>query len=193
MRKGAKKMLGIPYKGSKRKLAEEIISFIRINNPEARNFYDLFGGGGAISMCASHYFENVFYNELDSGVCKLFEFCLNNKIPEDWYQWVSREQFHELKTTPTPYGGMVKQCWSFGNNGKDYLFSKENEELKMPLHNAIVNLCEKSLKDSELKLGIEMPVSLLDEKLTIHKRWLLFKRHIQKSCGRFELQQLEQL
>ena len=34
---------GIPYKGSKNKIAESIIAQL----PSAKHFYDLFGGGGA--------------------------------------------------------------------------------------------------------------------------------------------------
>ena len=40
---------GMPYKGSKNAIAEKIINAL----PEAENFYDLFGGGGAIAHCAA--------------------------------------------------------------------------------------------------------------------------------------------
>jgi len=38
--------LGIPYMGSKRKLAPKIVDFILAENPQAKYVFDLFGGGG---------------------------------------------------------------------------------------------------------------------------------------------------
>jgi site-specific DNA-adenine methylase len=43
---------GIPYMGSKRKIAGEIVDFIANHSRHARHFYDLFGGGGAVSFAA---------------------------------------------------------------------------------------------------------------------------------------------
>ena len=43
-------MIGIPYMGSKRKLASEIVSFILERHPKTKYVWDLFGGGGAISF-----------------------------------------------------------------------------------------------------------------------------------------------
>lgn len=47
-------MLGMPYMGSKRKIAKVIIDHILIQNPNCKYFYDLFGGGGAISFEGYH-------------------------------------------------------------------------------------------------------------------------------------------
>ena len=53
---------GIPYKGSKNKIAENIIAQL----PSAKHFYDLFGGGGAITDCAiqSNKWTHIIYNEI---------------------------------------------------------------------------------------------------------------------------------
>lgn len=50
---------GIPYTGSKSKIADEIISVL----PSGDRFVDLFGGGAAMSECAllSGKYESVFY------------------------------------------------------------------------------------------------------------------------------------
>ncbi len=186
-------MYGIPYKGSKRKLAQEILNFIKERHPDCEYFYDLFGGGGAVSLCASNIFNNVFYNELDSGVANLFNFLLNNNVPDNWYQWVCREKFHGEKNLPTPYGGMIKQCWSFGNNGDSYLFSEYNENLKRPLHNVIVNLCENSLKELEDRHSIQIPNELLSGDVPINQRRLDTMRYVKSKIGRIDLEPLERL
>lgn len=62
---------GIPYMGSKNRIAEWIID----NLPPAKHFYDLFGGGGAIAHCAllSGKYEHVHYNELNPLIVKAFK------------------------------------------------------------------------------------------------------------------------
>ena len=44
------KNLGLPYMGSKRKIAPKIVDFILDQNPDCKYIYDLFGGGGAVSF-----------------------------------------------------------------------------------------------------------------------------------------------
>ena len=60
-------MIGIPYMGSKRKLAKPIIDYILANNPNTKYIYDLFGGGGAISFEAlkRKKIQKVHYNDND--------------------------------------------------------------------------------------------------------------------------------
>ena len=48
--------------------------------------------------------------------------------------WVSRKDFFELKDTD-PY---ISCCWSFGNNQRDYLYSKAIEPYKKACHYAII-------------------------------------------------------
>jgi site-specific DNA-adenine methylase len=57
--------MSIPYMGSKRKLAPAIIDHIIEHNPNAKYFFDLFGGGGAVSFEALRVkkFEKVFYRD----------------------------------------------------------------------------------------------------------------------------------
>ena len=44
------KNLGLPYMGGKRKIAGKIVDEILRRHPDCEYFYDLFGGGGAISF-----------------------------------------------------------------------------------------------------------------------------------------------
>lgn len=133
--------LGIPYMGSKRKLAPKIADFILAENPNAKYIFDLFGGGGAMSFefLQRPQIERVVYNDLDSGVVSLLRDIAQNGVSEKYLQWVDRTTFHERKNGDDWFSGFVKTCWSFGNNcEKGYLFSEENERLKKPLHLAIV-------------------------------------------------------
>ena len=56
----------------------------------------------------------------------------------DCYQWIDRESFHRIKVGDDWRAGLIRVVWSFGNNGKDYIFSQENERIKKPLHLLIV-------------------------------------------------------
>lgn len=57
---------GIPYKGSKAKIAEDILSVL----PSGNRLVDLFGGGFAITDCALRKFSNkynrFYYKEVRS-------------------------------------------------------------------------------------------------------------------------------
>jgi len=75
MKKDMNKKLGIPYMGSKRRIAGKIVDKILLDNPNAKYVYDLFGGGGAISFefLQRPQIEKVFYNELNTGVVSLLK------------------------------------------------------------------------------------------------------------------------
>ena len=122
---------GIPYKGCKSKYAEQILSYI----PSADNFYDLFCGGGAITHCAllQNRWKNYIMNDIDKGLSQLFVDAVNGKY-KDEKRWISREEFFKLKDTDA----YVRYIWSFGNNGRDYIYGKNVEEIKRLGHNAVV-------------------------------------------------------
>ena len=121
---------GIPYKGSKNKIAENIIAQL----PPAKHFYDLFGGGGAMTHCAllSGKYEFVHYNEFNPLVFKAFKMALNGDF-KDENRWISKEDFKRLKDTD-PY---VACCFSFGNNFKTYCYSIDREPFKKAVHYSI--------------------------------------------------------
>ena len=121
---------GIPYKGSKNKIAESILAQL----PPAKHFYDLFGGGGAMTHCAllSGKYEFVHYNELNPLVFKCFKMAINGEFKGE-NRWISKEDFERLKDTD-PY---VAICFSFGNNLKGYAYDKECEKFKKAVHYSI--------------------------------------------------------
>ena len=165
---------GIPYKGSKNKIAENIIAQL----PPAKHFYDLFGGGGAMTHCAlmSGKYEFVHYNELNPLVFKAFKMALNGEF-ESETRWISREDFEKLKNTD-PY---VAVCFSFGNNLKTYAYNKECEKFKKAVHYSIFfndnsllkeyidlsnfNYSSNNIKERRLELQRYLTVLLRENKL----------------------------
>ena len=181
-------MKGIPYMGSKRKLAPKIINHILNHNPNAKYFYDLFGGGGAVSFEAlkRRQFKKVHYNELNTGVVNLLKHIIENGVTDDFYNWVSREDFHELKGKDDYIGGLVKTCWSFGNDQNTYIYGAEIEDLKKKAHDVVVN---KRMIDFD---GFEIPESLFEIE-TINERRLAFTQFVKQKISRFQIQHLESI
>lgn len=121
---------GLPYMGSKNVIAEWIIR----NLPRRKHLYDLFAGGCAITHCAlvSGKFKNIHANDI-TDVPYLFRDSVYGMYKNET-RWISRTDFEHLKETDR----YVRVCWSFGNNQKRYIYSKEVEEYKKALHYAIV-------------------------------------------------------
>ena len=102
---------GLPYQGSKNKIAEFIISKL----PRAEHFYDLFAGGCAVTHCAllSGKYNYVHANDIQIKYPQLFydaahgkyrnenrvitrdEF-LCSKIPMHWWSYVGRLGMEKL-------------------------------------------------------------------------------------------------
>ena len=117
--------------GSKTRLADKIFELF----PEKENFYDLFCGGCSMAHYALEHgkYKCIFINDIDSGMPQLFSDAINGKF-RDERRWISREDFYRLKEKEA----YVKICWSFGNSGREYLYSKEVEPWKKALHFARV-------------------------------------------------------
>lgn len=126
-----KKNYGLPYQGSKNKIAEEIVNFL----PQKKVLVDLFGGGGAISVCASQSgkYEKIIYNELNSIISETFKKAINGEFEND-RRWISHEDFDKLKNTD----GYVAICFSFSNNCNTYMYGPKIEPYKRAYHYAIV-------------------------------------------------------
>ena len=127
---------GIPYQGSKNRILKNVCSVF----PKAKNFYDLFGGGGSVThFMALHRkndFENFHYNEIQARVYDLFLRAISGEFNYEKFkpEFVDRERFLKEKDDD----GYISCVWSFGNNQRDYIFSKEIEPYKKSMHNAIV-------------------------------------------------------
>ena len=121
---------GLPYMGSKNGIAQWVVEHI----PGADVFVDLFAGGCAVTHAAllSGRFGRIIANDI-SDAPQLFRDAVEGKFTDE-RRWISRDDFFRLKDSD-PY---VRYCWSFGNNGRDYLYSKEVEPWKRAVHYARV-------------------------------------------------------
>ena len=179
--------------GSKNKIAEWIIDQL----PKAKHFYDLFGGGGAISHCAalSRKYEVVHYNELNSLIFKAFKMAINGEFKNE-KRWISREEFKKLKDVD-PY---VNLCFSFGNDGKTYAYSPKNEQFKKAVHRSIMfndhSLLSKYIDIHELKYETE---NIHERRIYLQRYFKNFKDKVKNYCNtdsgnvRNVLQSLERL
>ena len=168
---------GLPYKGSKNKLAERIVSLL----PKRTHLIDLFCGGCAVSHAAllRNKYEHIHINDINWMCPTLFIDALNGKYQNET-RWISREDFFRLKDTD-PYVAVV---WSFGNNLRDYLYSKEIEPLKKAIHYAIF------FRDYSLGKDLGYDLSFIDPISDIQRRYAAVKRYFSQ-FGHFQQQSFE--
>lgn len=168
---------GLPYKGSKNKLAERIVRLL----PKRTNLVDLFCGGCAVSHAAlvMGKYEHIHINDLNWMAPTLFIDALNGKYNNDT-RWISREDFFRLRDTD-PYVAVV---WSFGNNLRDYLYSQEIEPLKKAIHYAIF------FSDYSLGKALGHDLSFIDPIKDVQRRYVAVKRYFSQ-YGHFQQQSLE--
>jgi len=189
---------GLPYMGSKSRLIKRLSQYL----PNADHFYDVFGGGSSVSHFMAKErpksFRTINYNEIDLTVCELVKDSIAGIYSYDKFKpdWISRDDFYRLKDS----SGYVQQCWSFGNNGKNYLFSREIEPYKKSMHMAIVFDCFDDLAKEVLKFG-NWPDGLSDiksKRLYLRNKIESYKKTtipsiLHQFLSEKQLQQLEQL
>ena len=123
---------GLPYKGSKNAIAEWIVNAL----PPADTFVDLFCGGGAVTHYAmmTDKYQRFIMNDVDGRLPILFRDCAYGKYTTKTHpEWISREQFNAQKDKDA----YIALVWSFGNNGKDYLYGADIEPYKRAYHELI--------------------------------------------------------
>lgn len=160
---------GLPYKGSKNKLAERIVSLL----PKRTHLIDLFCGGCAVSHAAllRNKYEHIHINDINWMCPTLFIDALNGKYQNET-RWISREDFFKLKDTD-PYVAVV---WSFGNNLRSYLYSKEIEPLKKAIHYAIF------FHDYSLGKELGYDLSFIEPISDIQRRYAAVRRYFSQFC-----------
>ena len=187
IRKG--KPVGLPYVGSKKKISKKIVEIIKQNFGTDKTVYDVFGGGGAITAELMINGIDVVYNDLDKTITDMFNRVLNQD--REWIKTliVSRDEFieireKEIKTVDDELKLLVN---SFGNNRKDYLYSKQVSDIK---YNLAIEIFEKEdvLVGYKKTTTYQRAVNLYEDKLGFVDKHE--KRRVLEQLQR--LQQLEQ-
>lgn len=168
---------GLPYKGSKNKLVERIVRLL----PKRTHLVDLFCGGCAVSHAAMVMgkYKHIHINDINWMCPTLFIDAINGKYNNE-SRWISREDFFRMKDKD-PYVAVV---WSFGNNMRDYLYSREIEPLKKAIHYALF------FSDYSLAKKLGHDLSFIDPIKDLQKRYMAVK-HYFNQFGHFRQQSFE--
>lgn len=149
---------GLPYKGSKNKIADKILEFI----PSAETFVDVFAGGCAVTHAAllkgkwGRFFCNDILNTPEA-----FLFAVRGGV-EKLPVWISKLEFMALQPSILPSDILQKLIFSFGTNFRTYLYPPEKVKFK------------------------ELAVRLVTEKDS-EKRRILFKRCLEELLNHQEV------
>lgn len=165
---GTNTKLGVPYQGSKWRLAAKIVDLF----PAAPVLVDAFAGGCAVTHAAllSGKFDKVIANDL-SDAPQLFYYFAKYGVPEKT-RWVSREEFFAKKDVDP----LIRYCYSFGNDGRSYLYGRDIEPLKRAAHRAVVNGdCSRLPEFLREKVG-----HALVDAAGVHERYVRFKAVIRE-------------
>lgn len=172
IRKG--RAVGLPYIGNKKKISKKLIQIIIQNFGTDKTIYDLFGGGGAVTMECLINGLSVVYNDLDSTPAQII-----NKILKEDREYlktliVSRDEFFEIKEkmNKTETDNLKLLVNSFGYGKNSYLYSKKYSDIKYKLSKAVI-------KNHDVFSG--------------YKQTETYKDAIQKMRNAKQLQRLQQL
>ena len=119
---------GVPYQGSKQRIAAEIIRIL----PGGPAFVDVFAGGCAMTHAAllAGRWQRYVANDIGMGPT-LFRDAIAGRYKHE-SRFITRQDFEALHDTD-PW---VRFCWSFGNHGDNYMYAAELEPWKQALHYA---------------------------------------------------------
>ena len=122
---------GLPYVSSKNRIAKQIVELL----PRAETFYDLFAGGCAVTHAAmlSKKYKRYVINDINEKIVKLFVDAIAGNIP-NLYRIVDRETFYATRDVDI----ITALCYSFGNNQLDYLYTQDDEKVKLAASNMLL-------------------------------------------------------
>lgn len=119
---------GIPYKGSKNRIAKWVVDSL----PASDTLVDLFAGGCAVTHAAilSHKWKRVIANDLLPAP-NVFQDATRGRF-RDADMVTTREQFFNSNDLA------MRLIYSFGNNTRNYIYSREIERVKIAAERMIV-------------------------------------------------------
>ncbi|MBS5989573.1 MULTISPECIES: DNA adenine methylase [Anaerococcus] len=139
IRKG--RPIGLPYIGSKKKIAKKLIEIIKQNFGIDKTVYDLFGGGGAVTLECKLQGLDVVYNDIDPIPGQMIQKILSEDREYLKTLICSREEFFKIrdKENKNMDDYLKLLINSFGNNSISYLYSKKDSEFKYNLAKDIID------------------------------------------------------
>ena len=125
---------GLPYKGSKNSIADWIVD----NLPPSLFLIDLFAGGCAVTHAAMRRgtFLGYLVNDINEAPQVFYKALFGEYDDPHYKQFVSREMFFGANDMA------LKLMWSFGNDGKTYIYGKEIEHYKKLCHFQRLGICD---------------------------------------------------
>lgn len=138
IRKG--RPIGLPYIGSKKKIAKKLIEIIKQNFGTDKTIYDLFGGGGAITLECKLQGLDVVYNDIDPIPGQMIQKILSEDREYLKTLICSRKEFFKIrdKENKTIDDHLKLLVNSFGNDNKSYLYSIKHSDIKYKLAKEII-------------------------------------------------------
>jgi 16S rRNA G966 N2-methylase RsmD len=135
--------LGLTYKGTKQKLSTKILNVINKKidyKIHDYKIYDLFGGGGSLTLQSAYNNINTHYNEYNTDTYQAFKYIINDGDISSIKNWVTRDDYNNInnKENRTPLESLMKLIYSFGSSGDAYYKSKDKEELTRAIHSLIM-------------------------------------------------------
>ena len=122
---------GVPYKGSKSAIARDIVDAL----PAGTRLVELFCGGCSVTDYArrkTDKYSEFLVNDIDRRNPAVFTKAIaGGFMDED--RWISRDDFFRLKETDD----YARICFSFGNNGKTYMYGPQIEPYKRAIHHIV--------------------------------------------------------
>ena len=116
-----RKTYGVPYQGSKSRIAKDIVDIL----PSGKRFVDLFSGGGAVTHAAmdSGKYSKFRMNDIDGRGQRLFLEGVQGKWDDYSRETMTPEEFSRIKGTPESlpwsFNGLGRQL-ARSNNGRNY-------------------------------------------------------------------------
>ena len=151
---------GMPYKGSKSKIAQWVIEQL----PPAETFVDIFAGGCAVTHAAmlSGKYERFICNDIN-GMTMIFKNAINGEY-KDFSEVPSRDDFFLSDDAA------LKLLYSFGNDKSTYLWGGEYEKLKVPASRMISapSIAERRKHYREFIKALKANIETLLEKNRVH-------------------------
>ena len=191
--------------GSKSKIAPYLADYMINKHPDKHIFIDCCCGG----LAMSHYIlENyssirIIANDFEKSLYNLYKAIFSEgskKLFDKLFSiFVNRDEFVKCLGKDDAYSTAVRFCYSFGNGGRTYMYSRDIENEKELLSNLLLLNLDKCTKETENTPIIREWYKTLDDDFkklpysTIKRTKFLnlWKDYINEN--RYELQQLERL